>query len=163
MSLWPLACFISSLTTRYPCHLSKLLRPRWQTITGRRVISIARFCPPKPCWAKFGPYEGWCAFYLQRLPSELSANICSHDSIHRTRSLTHPSFIPTRSQSQPVVDASAQTQDIPPISTPSDEPVSDFQAQQMTKRRDRLKVQKAPSDTVRTLFGLNLRRMLSLH
>jgi hypothetical protein len=82
--------------------------------------------------SKFGPCGGWCAF-ISNFCHWLSADICSHDSIHKTRSLTHPSFIPTRSQSQPVVDASAQTQDIPPIRTPSDEPVSDFQAQQTTE------------------------------
>ena len=79
MSLWHLPRF-TSLTTRRSCHLSKLLRPQWQTMTSRRVMSIGRFCLPKPRSANLVHMGG--AHFISTFCYWFSADICCHDSIH---------------------------------------------------------------------------------
>jgi hypothetical protein len=62
------------------CHLSKLLRPQWKTITSHRVMSIGIFCPPKLRSANLVPMGG--AHFISTFCHWLSADICCHDSIH---------------------------------------------------------------------------------
>jgi hypothetical protein len=85
MSCWHLARFTSLLTTtQHPCHLSKVLGPRWRITTTHRVMSIGRSCPPKPCSVN-AVLLGDGAQFISNFPIRsplIPAACCRHDRIH---------------------------------------------------------------------------------